>query len=784
MKIVSRSRTCWLASAAVLVFTQAAQAQAQTGSAGQAPSSAESAESESGNSDEIVVTAQKRTQNLIDVPQSISVVSSQLLEQRHATSLLDYSALVPGLSIQQQNAGETRIILRGINTGGASPTVAVYIDDTPFGSSTGQTNAAHLAGDIDPFDIERIEVLRGPQGTLYGANSLGGLLKYVTAAPKFDRISVRAQAGLESTDRGGMGWTGNGVVNIPISDSLAFRASGFYRDVPGYIDSVGVARKDVNHSANYGGRASLLFKPSDRFSVRLTAIAQNIRAHGRDTVDVDAATLTPITADPFTGTPGKGLLRYQTLAEDNKVDYRLYSGTVDYDFGFASLTSVTSYATLRQHENIDATPQLGDISAFYGATKPFGTDEPSNITQKKFAQELRLTSAKSDRFEWLIGGYYTREPGRIYQLYRPFDPATGAFLPEAGTIPKDLLGPGVPAAPLPFAHFLTARLDSTYREYAGFGSATLHLSQAFDVTGGVRYSRNKQDTVQALGGGFVVVQGADSTLLGKSSEGVWTWSISPRYEINNRVAVYARVAKGYRPGGPNVVPPGAPADYPARFKADTLISYETGIRAETRDRSFAIDGSVYYLDWKDTQVTTTFETSIGPVSADGNGEGAKSYGGEVTATLRPTRGFTVIGSIAYNHTALKGDILIGGSDGDQLPYAPAWTANVSADYDWALNARTTAFVGASVAMISDRPGDFDSAYQATFGHRLVLDGYENVDLRAGIEMKPVTVSVYVKNLTNSRGQTFAGAYGSRYGGLVDVGTILPRTIGITAGFEF
>lgn len=358
------------------------------------------------------------------------------------------------------------------------------------------------------------------------------------------------------------------------------------------------------------------------------------------------------------------------------------------------------------------------------------------------------------------------------------------MLPEAGIIPQDLLGPGVPGAPFAFSHFLTARLDSTYKEYAGFGSATWHVSSAFDITGGVRYSRNEQRTTQSLGGGFVVVQGADGTLLGKSSEGVWTWSVSPRYEFNKRVAIYARIAKGYRPGGPNVVPPGAPADYPAQFKADTLISYEAGVRAETQDRTFGIDASVYYLDWKDTQITTTFQTSIGPVTADGNGEGAKSYGGEVTLTLRPVRGLVVLGSVAYNHTALKGNILVGGSDGDQLPYAPRWNASLSADYDWSLGGRANAFIGGSVAMVSDRPADFDAAYQATFGHRLILDGYATVDLRAGIEIKPFTLSVYAKNLTNSGGQTYAGPYGTRYAGLIDVATIRPRTIGLTAGVEF
>ena len=153
-------------------------------------------------------------------------------------------------------------------------------------------------------------------------------------------------------------------------------------------------------------------------------------------------------------------------------------------------------------------------------------------------------------------------------------------------------------------------------------------------------------------------------------------------------------------------------------------------------------------------------------------------------TLRPIRGMSVVGSVAYNHTELKGNILVGGSDGDQLPYAPRWNASVSADYDWALNDRMNAFVGGSIMLVSDRPADFDSGYQAAFGRRLVLDGYDNVDLRAGIEMKPVTLSVYAKNVTTSRGQTYAGIYGGRYAGLIDLAMIRPRTIGLSLGFDF
>lgn len=770
-----------LATTAIMTLATPATAQQQEPRPADAKGSEAAAEgglqNGDGSGEDIIVTAQKREQRLIEVPQSISVVSGDALEQRQATSFADYVGLVPGLSIQQGNPGNTRVVLRGINTGSASPTVAIYVDDTPFGSSTSQTNGAGLAGDFDTFDIERVEVLRGPQGTLYGANSLGGVIKYVTVAPALGEFEARGQAGVAGVSDGGTDWSGNGVVNVPLGSSLALRASGFYRRSAGFIDAIGRPAKDVNRADSYGGRASLLFKPSDNFSIRLTALAQNIRADSRATFDADPVTLEPISSDPVTGRRVNGLVRTQNFPDRNNIDYRVYTGALNWDFGFAGLTSVTSYSDLRQSENTDVSyPDVGGltlgdlITSLYGSAVRLGVTQPSNIRQKKFTQEVRLTSANSDTFEWLIGGYYTREPGKIFQQYFPFESASGRLLPEAAT--QTATG---------FPTLVTAQLDSVYKEYAGFGSATVHVTSRFDVTGGARYSHNKQTNRQVLDGALF---GGLTELQGKSSEGVFTWSVSPRLELNDRTAVYARVAKGYRPGGPNVVPPGAPADYPFQFKADTLLSYEAGIRAETADRSFGIDASIYYLDWKKIQIVASFQSAAGPINADANGKGAESYGAEVTATLRPTRGLSVVGSVAYNHAKLTDDTGNGGFKNDQLPYAPRWNANLSADYEWSIGAAAKAFVGADLRLVSDRPGDFDAGYQAAFGRRLILDGFDTVDVRAGVNFGKVDLTVFGRNLANARGLTTANTFGARPAGAIDLSPIRPRTIGATLGFRY
>ena len=222
------------------------------------------------DNENIVITATKRPQVLLDVPQSISVVSGANLEAQHATNFQDYLKLVPGLQLNQDTPGEGRLIVRGVNTGGVASTVGVYVDDTPFGSSSGLVNGAVLAGDFDTFDLNRIEVLRGPQGTLYGASSLSGVLRFVTNLPSTTGFEARARAGIEVVDSGDLGYIGNAMVNVPLGSTVAFRASGNYRKDAGFIDSPAARigglgpTPRTSTTISYGGRASLLFKPSRR----------------------------------------------------------------------------------------------------------------------------------------------------------------------------------------------------------------------------------------------------------------------------------------------------------------------------------------------------------------------------------------------------------------------------------------------------------------------------------------------------------------------------------------
>jgi outer membrane receptor protein involved in Fe transport len=259
------------------------------------------------------------------------------------------------------------------------------MDETPFGSSSGLVNAAVLAGDFDTFDLDRIEVLRGPQGTLYGASSLSGVLKFITREPSTEGVELRARAGVETTDGGDEGYLGNVVVNVPLSDKAAFRASGSYRKYGGFIDSVGTGGSDVEENINdtesYGGRGSLLLKPSETFEVRLTALMQNINADASSIVEAD-----PDTLEILHG----GLTQSQYTPSYSNLRYRVYNGTASLDLGFGTLTSSTSYATQKQRLRTDYTFSVGAyVADAFGVPNDFF--QPQKTDNEKFTQELRLS---------------------------------------------------------------------------------------------------------------------------------------------------------------------------------------------------------------------------------------------------------------------------------------------------------------------------------------------------------------------------------------------------------
>lgn len=765
---ISTRRAYFAASAALVAIVAASGASAQ-----QVGTTEAQAAPDADDERVIIVTAQRRSERLIDVPQSVSAVGEETLERQQADSFLDYAPLVPGLGIDQSTPGEARITLRGINTGSVGSTVATYLDETPFGSSSSLGNAAVLASDFDTFDMARIEVVRGPQGTLYGSNALGGVLKFVTNAPDPTAFEGRVQAGLEAVEDGGVGWNGNAMLNVPVSGDAALRASGFYRENEGFIDRIGLPGDDVNGSKTYGGRVSFLYEPVDTFSVRLTAMAQNIEANSASSIDADPQTLEPIETNPFTGADlGGRLVRTEFYPVTNDVEYRLFNATADWDVGFGTITSVTSFGMLEQQQGSDNTNSLGALVTFlYGSETPLGIFLDAVIDQEKFTQELRLASNLEGPFEWLVGAYYTKEDVGLFQDFRIFEQDTLIIQDPA------LLGQ---------EDFAAIELISDYEEIAAFANVTFNISPQWEVSAGGRYSHNEQQADQVIDGAFVLLTGGTPPAIsvGDSSESVFTWSLSTLYELSRNASVYGRVAKGYRPGGPNVVPVGAGPDFPFQFDADTLISYEVGVHLQTPDRLLAFDAAAFYQDWKDILVFAQVQTDVGPVGVNANGEGARSYGFEASASLRPVHGLSILATAAWTDAELTDDTpaITGGLEGDRLPFVPEFAGSLSADYEFPIGGTAEAFVGATARIVSEQAGNFSAAYRAAFGGQIEIPGYETLDLRAGVEARNWRVAVFIRNVTDERDAISVGGFTP--GLPLSVAPLRPRTFGLTVGTSF
>src|SRR5579862_331578 len=442
---------------------------------------AASPESQSGASalQEIVVTAQKRVEKLHDVPMGITAVSSEDLQKQQLVSLDDLQAKVPGLSLTEIEPGTTRLTLRGQNVGGVGSTVTTYIDDTPFGSSNALANGFGFTGDFDTWDLQRVEVLRGPQGTLYGAGSEGGLLKYVTNPPDPTKFAAAVQVGGEDVAHGEAAGSGKGMLNLPIGEHAAFRLSAYYEGIPGFVNDPSLGEKNVNQGYRAGVRAALLFNFTDNLSLRLNAYGQDLHTDGSPTTDAIGALNLPLTPPANQLQPQNGTFDQQRfINEPNSFNYRIYSATLNWNVGWGNFTSITSYGTTDQNGLADVTSSpaapgtgptgtFGDVATSLlglgsppppGATALAGLAETEVINIKKWTQEFRLGSPGGETLEWQVGAFWTRESSTLDQTLPLFYIPTQVTAP----LPDALGGPALE----------NAALDALYREWAGDRKST------------------------------------------------------------------------------------------------------------------------------------------------------------------------------------------------------------------------------------------------------------------------------------------------------------------------
>lgn len=700
-------------------------------------------------SGDIVVTAQKRSERLQDVPMSVSAVEARSLVNQNLLSLKDYASRIPGLTVNAATNRTNGIAIRGVTTGGGgNPSVAVLIDDIPFGGS-GYAALAPIP-DIDPSDLAQVEVLRGPQGVLYGASNLGGLVKYVTKTANTNELSGRVEVGGSTVRHGEEGWQGRAALNVPvINDQVGIRVSGFYRKDPGFIDNTQTGRKDANDAKAYGGRAALHLAPTERLTFDAAFLYQKLESNELGFMEL-GPDYRPATSSLGAFYTGRALTHSVGTSRSNTTQ-RLYSLRADYDLDFATLTSLTGYGQSRFNQQQDTTARFDSLLQLFG----FPAATPSALTDRsrtnKFSQELRLASATGGTVEWLIGAFYTREKSQLDQLVDA--------LPTAG----------------PNTNLYTVVGPNNYKEYAGFANLTYRFSPQFDVQIGGRYAHNKQ-SVRSVADG--PLNGGLSNNFADSSEGAFTWLVTPRYRFDQNNMIYARVATGYRPGGPNTDVPGIPL----RFDSDTTITYEAGIKGSLADRRFSYDLAAYWIDWKDIQLQLTAPNQFQYFDNAGK---ARSRGIEGTLTFEPWSGTVLNGNFNWGKAELRDGLPAGGNyglAGDRLPFSPKFSSNLAVDQNWDVG-ELLVTAGATLSYVGERKGAF--AFTAAVP-RMILRDYTTLDLRAGLRTADRwAINLFVRNALDSRGWTsgqLRSAPSAAQGYQVYV--VQPRTFGINLSKEF
>jgi len=670
---------------------------------------------------EIVVTAQKKSERLQDVPIPVSVLNADTLTDNGQVLLRDYFSSVPGLNFSPNFGNSTTLTIRGIAADAfGNPTVAVLIDDLPFTTATNNNNGTNVP-DLDPGDLEHVEVLRGPQGTLYGANGMGGVIKYVTKDPSTDGFSGRVETGTNDVSHGAEpGYNVRGSVNIPLNDTMAVRMSAFTRQDAGYIYNVGTHADGVNEAQTVGARMSALWRPTQDFSLKLTALDQNTRSNGLSEVNQPTA--------GYPQTAGLGDLQQNYIPNTGESDsaLRAFSATIKANLGGFDITSLTGYTAARAHVAFDFSSVFGPGTVF--AQQTYDT---------KVNQELRLLVPLGQKFEWLVGGYFTNESSQFDENIFSQDPS-GNFLSED----------------------VQLSIPAIYKEFAAFTDLTYHVTERFDVQLGGRESRTTA-----------------STMTQQTKENAFTYLLTPQLKLTPDMMLYVRLASGYRPGTPNPPPACGEPGIPCQYSPDKTQNYDLGFKGDFLNHLVSVDASVYYVKWKDIQVQLSAPNTGDSYLA--NGGNAKSQGVELSATVRP---MTVTGWVSYDDAVLTSSFpansQVVGVAGDRLPFSSRISGNFSLNQEFPLGNTATGFAGGALSYVGDR----ENVFVPAGADRITLPAYAKIDLHAGAKYDFWTANLYANNVANRRG-VLNNSLANGFFPFAYV-VIPPRTIGLNVSRTF
>jgi len=715
----------------------------------QAADAPASATAPGGAVSEVVVTANKREQSVLDVAGSVTAVNTRLMQDQGVHDLMGLAELTPGLSFfsRGSGAGSNQVILRGLTSGSqqTSPTVGFYVNDTALGFSIPVGGGSSiLQPDLDPFDLDHIEILKGPQGTLYGASTLGGLIKYVTKAPDAHAFSGAAEIGAVAVDHGGEGTSERLALNLPLVDGkVGLRLSGFDRIDPGFIDNTRTGGHDVNRTNAYGGRAALGFYPTDDLSIVLSGMIQK----------ADTRAFGAVTGDPVTLRPTAGDFTQQYFIDQAaSTDYQLADAEVNWKFGGGyTLVSSTSASKVDLSLIFDFTNLLPP--GFLGSTYTTG---PQHLGYKKFAQEIRVVSPSGGALEWIAGLYYTKE-----------DVATATSV-------SDYTANGGPGPIIPLLSL--ASTTAHYEEKAAFGNLTWNATETLAITGGVRLASNEtNDRVLAAGALSGTALNAPNIQIGHQKEDVATYLVTANWRYAPDSSLYARAASGYRPGGPVEPPLVNPGNVvvPKQFNSDSVWNYEIGGHSAWADARLQADYSIFYVDWRDIQLPFL----VNGFRVLSNGGGARSQGVEFDTRWRATEAMTLGLAGAYTDATLTSPApLVFGNTGDRLPFVPRWSLSAHAEYEHPLTDDLILKLGA----VYHYQSGVNSALSRADSSFAALKGFSTVDIRGGLVRGRYALDAYVRNLFDETAYISGGDTGGRS----NLIPLQPRTVGVSLRATF
>ncbi|WP_394705874.1 TonB-dependent siderophore receptor [uncultured Hyphomonas sp.] len=721
--------------------------------------------------DVVIITGMKSgAQSLQSVPSSIAVLSADQLEAEGIVQFEDFARKVAGLSFLDNGPGDKRYTIRGINSAGEAQT-ALYYDNSPV---TGVGAAASDFGGSQPdlalYDVEQIEVLRGPQGTLYGSNSQSGVIKVVTKKPVLDEYQASAQVGLSNTEDGGWSSSVRGMVNVPIiEDKIALRLVGYYDNVSGFIDNPLRNVDDVNETESIGFRAAVQAQLTPATTLLAQVFYQELDSGGQPvqrpydySLPVPPIPGSPVAPNFFAADGERAFSQLVFTTRDDETQN--FALTLDHDMGWSDLTVTSSlfkrdiihfedYTTsFRFFEYLQAN------NAFPVFPIPVGGGLDAHDEAELFSAEARISTKLNGPVNGVFGVYYSDRTIDYTNDVYTADPSTGG-LDYDGLV-------------------VSARTFSDVtEEFAVFGEGTWDVTDKLSVTAGARWFQTERTndantTVPFFGLG---APGRTPTRESQNDDIILKGGVA--YDLTDDVMVFAQYAEGYRAGGTNA---SVAVEVPPQYEPDETSNYEIGTKTQWFDGRLLLNLTAYRIDLKELQLGMTYGPG-GAFSGVGNVDGtvARSEGFELDATIQPIDPLTIVVSAASMDASLTKDLtefdLPSAVDGAGLIGVPDQMFSISADYDFRVFGDVDASVGASLSHTGDVEVHRYDAYN------LPTDAYTLVDLRSSFDWDRYTLSLFVTNLTDENAQVnVINSVNNAY----EVLTNRPRTIGARFGIEF